>query len=291
MKSYYEAIKNKFSPFYDENIIKLFALGETVLREQENFDYTSLGLTHEHIDVLCDIAHEITLVDVDPDTESKIFEITVYAPVHAYRALKSIGDPDFIEHFIDIICEVYDDWNSEDALRLLKPYKKEAYDALIKAFSDKTLNEWVRITLFEASKGIATETPALFDEFETQCVAILKDKEEQGEGVNAFACSALLDITGIKHIELIRHVFKTKEVDVFLRGDIENIEIEFGLREQRDTPQPELPLAKMFRESMEKIEHSNVNEPVSVVKQPGRNDPCPCGSGKKYKKCCLRKES
>jgi len=22
-------------------------------------------------------------------------------------------------------------------------------------------------------------------------------------------------------------------------------------------------------------------------KKPGRNDPCPCGSGKKYKKCCL----
>ena len=22
--------------------------------------------------------------------------------------------------------------------------------------------------------------------------------------------------------------------------------------------------------------------------QPGRNDPCPCGSGKKYKKCCCR---
>lgn len=22
----------------------------------------------------------------------------------------------------------------------------------------------------------------------------------------------------------------------------------------------------------------------------GRNDPCPCGSGKKYKKCCLNKE-
>jgi len=22
-------------------------------------------------------------------------------------------------------------------------------------------------------------------------------------------------------------------------------------------------------------------------KQTGRNDPCPCGSGKKYKKCCL----
>ncbi|RCV63967.1 hypothetical protein C5S53_11155 [Methanophagales archaeon] len=25
-------------------------------------------------------------------------------------------------------------------------------------------------------------------------------------------------------------------------------------------------------------------------KKIGRNDPCPCGSGKKYKKCCLRKD-
>lgn len=25
---------------------------------------------------------------------------------------------------------------------------------------------------------------------------------------------------------------------------------------------------------------------VHVEKGPGRNDPCPCGSGKKYKKCC-----
>ena len=28
-------------------------------------------------------------------------------------------------------------------------------------------------------------------------------------------------------------------------------------------------------------------EPTKVDKKVGRNDPCPCGSGKKYKKCCL----
>lgn len=27
--------------------------------------------------------------------------------------------------------------------------------------------------------------------------------------------------------------------------------------------------------------------PRTVDKKPGRNDQCPCGSGKKYKKCCL----
>ncbi|MDE0475285.1 MAG: SEC-C metal-binding domain-containing protein [Gammaproteobacteria bacterium] len=28
------------------------------------------------------------------------------------------------------------------------------------------------------------------------------------------------------------------------------------------------------------------SRPVTVEARPGRNDPCPCGSGKKYKKCC-----
>ena len=32
---------------------------------------------------------------------------------------------------------------------------------------------------------------------------------------------------------------------------------------------------------------SNIGEESKV----GRNDPCPCGSGKKYKKCCLRAEA
>jgi preprotein translocase subunit SecA len=27
-------------------------------------------------------------------------------------------------------------------------------------------------------------------------------------------------------------------------------------------------------------------QPVRVMPKVGRNDPCPCGSGKKYKKCC-----
>ena len=29
---------------------------------------------------------------------------------------------------------------------------------------------------------------------------------------------------------------------------------------------------------------------VKKEKKPGRNDSCPCGSGKKYKKCCVDKK-
>jgi preprotein translocase subunit SecA len=27
-------------------------------------------------------------------------------------------------------------------------------------------------------------------------------------------------------------------------------------------------------------------KPVKIAPKVGRNDPCPCGSGKKYKQCC-----
>jgi hypothetical protein len=31
--------------------------------------------------------------------------------------------------------------------------------------------------------------------------------------------------------------------------------------------------------------------PIAAKKKAGRNDPCPCGSGRKYKKCCMGKDS
>jgi SWIM/SEC-C metal-binding protein len=33
----------------------------------------------------------------------------------------------------------------------------------------------------------------------------------------------------------------------------------------------------------------NPSTGIRVSEVPGRNDPCPCGSGLKYKKCCMNK--
>lgn len=33
---------------------------------------------------------------------------------------------------------------------------------------------------------------------------------------------------------------------------------------------------------------SQVTEPIRGQSKVGRNEPCPCGSGKKYKKCCIK---
>ncbi|MEG1850349.1 MAG: SEC-C metal-binding domain-containing protein, partial [Oscillospiraceae bacterium] len=53
------------------------------------------------------------------------------------------------------------------------------------------------------------------------------------------------------------------------------------------------PNAEVKRERVAKVTGESGAEdgtlkkqPVKKAGKPGRNDPCPCGSGKKYKKCC-----
>jgi preprotein translocase subunit SecA len=46
------------------------------------------------------------------------------------------------------------------------------------------------------------------------------------------------------------------------------------------------PEASLAPEPAPQAETPGARRPVQVTAAPGRNDPCPCGSGKKYKKCC-----
>ncbi|MCK5590137.1 MAG: SEC-C domain-containing protein, partial [Dehalococcoidales bacterium] len=44
----------------------------------------------------------------------------------------------------------------------------------------------------------------------------------------------------------------------------------------------------IYRVSLAKKEPPLKKQAVIAGKKVGRNDPCPCGSGKKYKHCCGR---
>lgn len=52
-------------------------------------------------------------------------------------------------------------------------------------------------------------------------------------------------------------------------------------------------LASLMRagEPIERLMHLVRSEDIHASAQTGRNNPCPCGSGRKYKKCCLGKRS
>ncbi|MEN8257355.1 MAG: DUF1186 domain-containing protein [Thermodesulfobacteriota bacterium] len=44
-----------------------------------------------------------------------------------------------------------------------------------------------------------------------------------------------------------------------------------------------------FRPQDQRLHRQGTGQPVLHPDKTGRNEPCPCGSGKKYKKCCLAK--
>ena len=51
------------------------------------------------------------------------------------------------------------------------------------------------------------------------------------------------------------------------------------------------PQPRPMREMRTSVEAQRAPQPVRTAgAKAGRNDPCPCGSGKKYKHCCMRKE-
>jgi len=64
--------------------------------------------------------------------------------------------------------------------------------------------------------------------------------------------------------------------------------------DQKDAVQSaaEAEKAKVQKTDMKRPQNVTTNaaaekpKPIRVAKLPGRNDPCPCGSGKKYKNCC-----
>lgn len=103
------------------------------------------------------------------------------------------------------------------------------------------------------------------------------DYVRQGVGLHAVAQRKPLDVYKQKGHELFSELLdaiKTTASRTVLKANII----------KRETPKPNVtPMAKAAESSMRS---SGANKPVSHGKKVGRNDPCPCGSGKKYKHCC-----
>ena len=84
--------------------------------------------------------------------------------------------------------------------------------------------------------------------------------------------------------------FKFRSYDIFnemtdnIKNDTVRGILSVKIRREEDLQREEV--AKDGTESHGGGEKSVVNKTVVNKNKVGRNDPCPCGSGKKYKKCC-----
>jgi len=79
-------------------------------------------------------------------------------------------------------------------------------------------------------------------------------------------------------VEVIKYeTIKTLQVIQFTMKDPEEEAAELARQQEM--------LQKQLEMSM-KLNHQDSEEPIVLDKKIARNDPCPCGSGKKYKNCC-----
>ena len=76
---------------------------------------------------------------------------------------------------------------------------------------------------------------------------------------------------------------KWEDLKYYIRHDVAHMIFHVSIK-QREAPKPESPMAKAVARSG----NGSKQKKVAAGRKIGRNEPCPCGSGKKYKHCCGR---
>ncbi|MFZ2889447.1 YecA family protein [Sulfuricurvum sp.] len=266
----------------------LFTLGRNTL--VSNFEkqqpFLELGFNHEDSPLLQKM---VLNDDFNTITYKKQYDSFFFAPLHALYVLGQLKEDGIAQTLIDNL----NDWEDDDYFgfpfaHYFRHIGSKTIPMLSDAYINEKLNIYSRMRILEAFEEIATSDSSSIPKIETILLNFFATDTLNDDGLNGYSLSALKKLTGAKHIDLIREIFATKEVDIYFDGDLEDYEIEFGLRSQRETYKPR-PLDKYFANFDDSALFDEIPSMPAIRTEPkiGRNDPCPCGSGKKYKKCCL----
>src|SRR5690606_5768562 len=94
------------------------------------------------------------------------------------------------------------------------------------------------------------------------------------------------ELMGNVHKEVLEHFFLTQPVMQAQEPEQQVV----AMQARQATLEESIPEASGDPEAEEvingTIDQAGSVQPVRREAKVGRNDPCPCGSGKKYKKCC-----
>ncbi len=283
---------------YPQKFKPLFEFGEDGLMRTKEFtpNYLEFGFDDSDVTLLEELAFDKELNNLKYNKKNigKLF-----APIHAIMVLAQLKSKQSFKKLVDGLDEMDDDYSRGAVLYYLRNVVSDFVDELIVYFLDKSRNIYNRMLVWEALDNTYKIDKSIGDKFEDALVEYLQRDDEYDDGLNAMCIFSLIEISGAKHIDLIREAFKTKPVDVWYDGDIEDVEIRLGLRSKRTTSKPtnifDVPLGgfdedeDMFESLANELDYLDFFEPYIADPKIGRNEPCPCGSGKKYKKCCLGK--
>ena len=265
---------------YTDPVAKLLNCGDCH-QFKEWPSYMELGLTTQHIPELIRMATDGELNWADSDS------LEVWAPVHAWRSLGQLHAEEAIEPLLQLFHELEDsDWVGEELPRVYELIGPKAVPALADYLADDSHEIFPRVTAAHSLERIGNAYP----ESKEACLLVLKEQLERFRDndptLNAFFISYFIDLQAVEFLPLIKEAFDTDLVDVMVAGDLEDVEIEFGVKAHRSKPRALSPLQRRLAPMLEQFK----TQQTIYNRKTGRNEPCPCGSGKKYKKCCLNKQ-
>jgi hypothetical protein len=274
---------------YTDAVAKLLTYGGVDGRSPDDKwpDYPDLGLTEADIPELIRMA-------TDADLHNAHYESAdIWAPLHAWRALGQLRAVDAAGPLVHLFKQLkHDDWITEELPAVFSMIGTATIPVLKEFLADDRVEEISRISVPACLVRIANDHPGDRDSCLGVLVRQLQKFETNGPALNGFLILGLIELGATEAIEMIRKTFSANHVDLSILGDVEDAEIELGLRTSRSTPPPRLDLlgrpfdldsflgGAVFDDAIRKV-------PVQHAAKIGRNDPCPCGSGKKFKKCCL----
>jgi hypothetical protein len=266
---------------YSEKIQALFELKNIDFNEV----FKEFNFSKEDISELTKLALDNSSEEIDYELYHNEADRLYFASSYAVIALGKLGAIEVIEPLVNkMYLNRESDAYHEAIIDYLGDIGVEAIDfienELLSVYEDK-------MTLFDGLDKIVKNN-LQEKERVSDLLAKYLEKTDDDKSHLGFAISLLVEFSGVKYIDIIRETFKTKEIDIMFAGDLEDIEIKLGLREKRSRPREKNKLEQMIE--MFQSEGGEVSvQQVRTEPKIGRNDPCPCGSGKKYKKCCINK--
>ena len=223
-----------------------------------------------------------------------------WAPIHASFLLGAIKTPaarDAVFWLLRERDEEMRDWITEDFPTILANFGLDAVEDLKKCISDRTLGLYQRSTAIGALSTIAHKHPEIWDST-VRFFRQLLQEEDDPELLGFLICD-LSEFKDPDALEDIKSAFDKGLVDDFIIT-MEDVSVTYSspgesLDYQRYSADPLEHFNPQKFERLWKISYENQRIPDRLKRmlkpeKIGRNDPCPCGSGKKYKKCCMKND-
>lgn len=164
-------------------------------------------------------------------------------------------------------------------MALLKEWQKIAYDEN----KDKGLLQKFWANYFNLEKGVYEK---LLAEPDTEVKGYVKELAEK-YGLSVMEMTGFLD--GINDSLVTPNPIEEMEEDTVVSLKFDKEKLYKNMVDAKADWLYELPQwESIFDEETRKALYLEQKKSGTVVKGPkvGRNDPCPCGSGRKYKQCC-----